>query len=301
MFGRLNRSFAEHITSAGHLAMLSMALASGTRSGWLIALGLIALTSFAFWALNFRRTRVVSDTPTSRIASAPQGYVELYGTGLPFGDQPLRAPLSGRACLWYRYLIEERRSREWATIERGLSHDSFVLDDGSGIAVIDPERAEVFTSHRRRWTDGNRRYHEWLLLPREAIYALGDFATIGGASAQLDAQADVSALLAEWKANQPALHERFDLNRDGQIDLAEWELARSAARREIAKRHQELRSQPGVHVLHHPADARRPFLLADAHPERVASRYALWTRLQLAIAVLAGGSALYLAALLPPL
>jgi hypothetical protein len=301
MFGQFNRSFAERITSAGHLVLLTTALWIGTRTGWLVALGLIALISFAFWVLNFRRTRVVADTPTSRIASAPQGYVELYGTGLPFGNQPLRAPLSGRTCLWYRYRIEEKRGREWATIERGVSSDSFVLDDGSGIAVIDPEQAEVLTSHRRRWTDGNRRHEEWLLLPREAIYALGDFATIGGANAQLDAQADVSALLAEWKADQPALHERFDLNRDGQIDLGEWELARNAARREIAKRHQELRSQPGVHVLRRPADARRPFLLADAHPDRMASRYAFWTRLQLGIAVLAGGTALYLAALLPPL
>jgi len=301
MFGPFNRYLAEHITSAGHLLALAMALAVRTRTGWLVALGLIALTSFAFWVLNFRRTRVVSDTPTSRIASAPQGYVELYGTGLPFGNQPLRAPLSGRACLWYRYVVEEKRGREWATVERGVSSDSFVLDDGSGIAVIDPEQAEVFTSHRRRWTDGDRRHHEWLLLPREAIYALGDFSTIGGANAPLDAQADVSALLTEWKADQPTLHRRFDLNRDGQIDLTEWELARSAARREIAKRHQELRSQPGVHVLRRPADARRPFLLADAHPDRIASRYAFWTRLQLAIAVLAGGSAIYLAALVPPL
>jgi hypothetical protein len=300
MFGLLNRSFVEPIASAGHLLLLAIALAIGTRTGWLIALGLIALTSFAFWVVNFRRTRVVSDTPTSRIASAPQGYVELYGTGLPFGSQPLRAPLSGRPCLWYRYRIEERRGREWALIGHGVSSDSFVLDDGGGIAVIDPEQAEVLTSHRRRWTDGDRRHEEWLLLPREAIYALGDFVTIGGANAPLDAQADVSALLAEWKADQPALHQRFDLNRDGQIDLAEWELARSAARREIAKRHQELRAQPGVHVLRRPADPRRPFVLADAHPDRVASRYALWTRVQLGIALLAGGAALYMAALLPP-
>jgi hypothetical protein len=299
MFGQFNRSFGEHITSAGHLALLSMAFATGTRTGWLVALGLITLISFAFWVLNFRRTRVVADTPTSRIASAPQGYVELYGTGLPFGNQALRAPLTGRDCLWYRYLIEEKRGREWATIDRGLSSDSFVLDDGSGVAVIDPERAEVFTSQCRRWMDGERRYQEWLLLPREGIYVLGDFATVGGPNAQLDEQADVSALLAEWKADQPALHQRFDLNHDGQIDLKEWELVRSAARREIAKRHQELRSQPGVHVVRKPSDSRRPFLLADAHPDRMAKRYAFWTRLQLAIAVLAGSTAVYLAALLP--
>jgi hypothetical protein len=299
MLRQFQHSFANHITSAGHVILVVIGLRIGTPAGWAVSLALIALISFALWVLNFRRTRAVADTPTSRIASAPQGYVELYGVSRTFGGQALRAPLTGRECVWYRYQVDEKRGKNWTTVERGISTDSFVLDDGTGTAVVDPEWAEVHTSHRRAWTRGDRRYDEWLLLPDDDLYAIGDLATVGGANSQLDAAADVNALLKEWKADQPSLKGRFDLNGDGQIDLQEWELARRAARREVVRRHDEIRAQPGVNVLRK-TDGQRPFLLANMTPERMARRYGWWTRLQLGIAVVASCAALYLTAHLAP-
>jgi hypothetical protein len=293
MLRQFHHSHAHHITSAGHLVLLFVGLRIGTPGGWLFVVSAIGIISFALWVLNFRRARAVADTPTSRVASAPQGYVELHGTARQHPGHTVIAPLTSQACVWFRYLVEEKRGKDWSLVQRGLSEHTFVLDDGSAQAVVDPDWAEVMTDHHRRWTEDNRRYSEWLLVPGDTLYAIGEFATVGGTSSQLDAAADVNALLAEWKKDQPALRRRFDLDRNGEIDLKEWELAMRAARREVARRHQEVRSQPGVNVMRAPRDGRL-FLLSNFDPERLERRYSWWTRAQLVIAMGAGGVALWL-------
>jgi len=295
VFRHLHHAHGHHITSAGHLILLFVGARIGTRSGWLFSLSVIAGISLVLWTLNFRRSRAIGDTPTSRIASAPQGYVELHGVGRMHEGQALNAPLTGEPCLWYRYRIEEKRGKDWRSVEHGTSDATFLLDDSSGVAVVDPESAEITTSRRRHWTQGRRRYTEWLLTPGDEIYAIGQFATVGGANSRLDHAGDVSALLAMWKANQPALKARFDLDGDGTIDLKEWELARRAAVREVRRRHDEIRSTAGHHVLARPADG-RVFLLSNLDPDKLARRYALWTGMQLCIALTAGGTALWLMA-----
>ena len=49
------------------------------------------------------RKRLIEDTPTSRIRSAPQGFVELAGVAGVFEGEPIIAPLTQRPCCWYRY------------------------------------------------------------------------------------------------------------------------------------------------------------------------------------------------------
>lgn len=293
MLRQFHQSHAHHITSAGHLVLLFVGLRIGTPGGWLFVVSAIGIISFALWVLNFRRARAVADTPTSRVASAPQGYVELHGTARQHPGHTVIAPLTSQACVWFRYLVEEKRGKDWSVVQRGLSEHTFVLDDGSAQAVVDPDWAEVMTDHHRRWTEDNRRYSEWLLVPGDTLYAIGEFATVGGTSSQLDAAAELNALLAEWKKDQPALRRRFDLDRNGEIDPKEWELAMRAARREVARRHHEVRSQPGVNVMRAPRDGRL-FLLSNFDPERLERRYGLWTRAQLVIALGAGGVALWL-------
>ena len=293
MLRQFHHSYARHITSAGHLILLFVGLRTGTPGGWLFAASAIGGISFVLWVLNFRRARAVADTPTSRVASAPQGYVELHGTARQHPGQMVLAPLTSSPCVWFRYLVEEKRGKDWSVVQRGLSEHTFVLDDGSAQALVDPDWAEVMTDHHRRWIEGNRRYTESLLVPGDAVYAIGEFATVGGSATQLDAAADVKALLPEWKKDQPALERRFDLDSNGEIDLKEWELAMRAARREVARRHQEIRSQPGVNVLRAPRDGRL-FLLSNFDPQRLERRYGWWTRAQLVIAIGAGAAAFWL-------
>ncbi len=65
------------------------------------------LYSLWYGLRSWRENRLVADTPTSRVRSAAQGYVELIGKGrLPAGIDN-RAPLSKKPCTWWRYQIEE--------------------------------------------------------------------------------------------------------------------------------------------------------------------------------------------------
>ena len=108
----------------------------------------------------------------------------------------------------------------------------------------------------------------------------------------LDTTRDLSALLSEWKASKAGLLKRFDLDHNGDIDLKEWQLARQAARREVAKQHQDIRSQAGVNIVRKPRDGRL-FLLSNLDPDKLGRRYGFWTALQLVIALSAAAGLLF--------
>lgn len=262
--------------SLAHLLLLAVAARIGSPAAWQVCLMLIALISFVAWILNFKRNRVIADTPTSRVDSAAQGYVELFGHASREREYLASNQLGGLPCVWYRFVTYERTAdNKWREISRGASDTLFALEDGSGTCLIDPDHAEVKTTHRRTWHEGQYKHVEEMLKPGDALYALGEFSTVGGASTVLDARADVSALLAEWKRDQPTLLKRFDLDGDGSIDVREWELARRQAQREVERQHRELRQQKGVHVMRAPSDGRL-FLLSNLSPAQLKLRYVLW-------------------------
>ncbi len=283
----LRYEYGKFLTSGTQLALLLTGAILGTPGGWAFSLALVGATSLFAWNANFRRSRVISDTPTSRVASAPQGYVELYGKAKLHPGYNTISPASRRPCVWFWYQVEQKVGDKWERVEGGMSSDTFLLDDGSGQVVIDPDYAEIITRDRRSWREGTLRYKEWLLTPGNNLYALGELRTEGGGATQVDTTGDLNALLAQWKANEPALLKRFDLDADGQIDLKEWDLARRAALREVRKDQQEVLSQPGVSIMRKPRDGRL-FLLADRNPQQMARRYGLWTLIQLVIALVAG-------------
>jgi hypothetical protein len=247
-------------------------------------LPLIAIIAFVAWLLSMKRVLAISATPTSRIASAAQGYVELTGRAVAHPGGALRSPYTSLPCVWYRYVIQEKaRDGKWRQIESGRSDDSFLLDDGSGQCLVDPENAEVLPRRAETNMKGmDYRCIESLILPGERLCAIGEFTTIGGADTDLDLERDVGELLAAWKKDKPALYARFDLDKDGQISEKEWMLARSQARRDIRKSHNEIREQPGTHVLHQPRDG-RVFLITNLEPGQLKRRYAVWAWVHLAV------------------
>jgi hypothetical protein len=277
-----------------HFGILAIAVQFHTLAVSPYALGAMSLISFAAWISNYRRLRQISDTPTSNIASAAQGYAEITGRAEQPGGTPLLSKLTNLPCVWFRYEVYEKSADDnWSLEESGDSDQPFVVKDATGQCVIDPEGAEVICARKQTWTEGSRRYTEWLLLPQERVYAIGDFVTIGGPDSELDSDADISAQLTEWKKNQPELLRRFDLNRDGAIDLKEWELARRQARREVEAEHREIRMRDGTHVLRKPADGRL-FLLSNYVPEKLRQTYLIWSWVHTVIFVGAGGFALVL-------
>lgn len=280
---------ANWLTGGAHFVIVAVAAHADSPAVWPYALASMSLVSFAAWIANYRRYRQIADTPTSRVASAAQGYVELLGRAAPLpGMAALLTRFRQLPCVWYRYQVEEKGSNDkWSFKDEGESEDPFLLIDATGQCVIDPEQAEIITSHVDTWTEGDYRYTESLLLPQDRISALGEFSTIGGAGATLDFDGDVGALLAEWKKNQPQLRERFDLNRDNSIDAMEWELARRQAQREVERQHLEIRASSDVSILRKPADGRL-FLLSNHLPDKLTTRYLRWSSVHILIFLGAG-------------
>ncbi|HQU15866.1 MAG: hypothetical protein B7Z66_06355 [Chromatiales bacterium 21-64-14] len=268
---------------------------------------LLALAGTAFYEIwrALRRSRIIEDTPTSRLRSAAQGYVELEGHGALMGGLPIVAPLSGIACLWYRYRIERRRSITdlrgrgwWHTVQKGVSDGLFRLEDSTGACIVDPDRAEVIPSLRRVWYGGSDapalvlgthsggrpsfaeyRYTEERLMPGP-LCALGWFKTVGDADDSLDA--DVAALLRQWKGDRAALLTRFDRNADGQIDVEEWARVREAALQQVMKERAERAAEPETNTLVRPPVARQPYLLVAGTERAAAHRYRVRSQLALA-------------------
>lgn len=277
MLVRLRREYAQLVTSGAQLFLLLLGFKLGTRIGWLFSLGLMAAISLMAWLSSLNRLRAVRDTPTSKVASAAQGYVELQGYGQHFAGSPLLSKLSAIPCLWFRYRVEERSdNNKWKVIDGGESSDSFVLRDDTGLCIVDPEQAEIYTKHRSQWSDAGYRYTEWNLFPNDSLYAIGEFRTQGGSSVEFNTREELNTLLAEWKKDMPALLKRFDLDNNGTLDLQEWMLARQAAKREVAKRMQEAQAAPDIHLMSKPRDGRL-FLISSLDPYDLARRYMLWS------------------------
>jgi hypothetical protein len=283
MLASLRREYAHLVTSGAQLLLILFAAHFNTRTGWLVCLGIMAFISLFAWMSALRRLRVVRDTPTSRIASAAQGYVELTGRGKAMPDKPLFSKLTTLPCLWYRYKVENKTSRnEWHVEDSGESNEFFMLEDETGRCVVDPSGAEIVTQHKETWTKFDYRYTEWLLLQLDEIYTIGHFRTFGGSTIEQDANEEVKNVLTEWKQNMPELLKRFDLNNDGELDMQEWMLARQAAKREAAKRMVAERAEPDVNYLIQPQDGRL-FMISNIPQERLALRYWFWVWAHLVI------------------
>jgi hypothetical protein len=241
------------------------------------------------WAAALRRARAIADIATSRIESAAQGYVELEGRASVTDDNLIMSPLSGLRCIWYRYRVysKDNSDREWRQIDSGVSSATFEIKDASGACRVDPDHAEVLGAETRTtYPDGGYKHVEELLFGGRVVYVLGEFCTIGGDTSALSMSQDVSHLLNTWKQDPAALKRRFDLNRDGEIDLKEWELARRLATKTVERQHREIRAQPGVHMVRAPGDGRL-FLISVLSPQRMRKRFITWACVHAGVGVIA--------------
>jgi hypothetical protein len=148
-------------------------------------------------------------------------------------------------------------------------------------------------ARKRSWTQGEYRYDLDYLALGDPLYALGELATVGGTRGPFDRRAEVGALLSEWKRDPTNLRERFDADRDGEVNLAEWAKAREAAQREVDRRHLETGPPAALHLLRAPADG-RPYLVSNRDPLALARSSRFWAWLHVAVLVLAAVWALVL-------
>lgn len=291
--------------------------------------GVLAIAALVMGFSGLRRSRHIEDVPTARVRSAPQGYVELIGLARMMDGEPIIAPLSHTPCCWYRYKVERRSGKNWRMVESGTSDGIFGLRDETGDCVIDPEGAEVTSRHKRTWSDdagswgghavharlpslgktadmvvdiggslldglgagvGPHRFTEAVIMDGDPLYVIGQFRTLSAGDQGSTLRELTGAVLREWKRRPDTLRERFDSNRDGQIDAEEWERARLAARREAGREHAENLKRGQLHTMSTPNDGRF-FLLSNLEEFGLLRRYRWRMRLGFGAFVLLGGAA----------
>ena len=235
---------------------------------WLLLLGNISL----LFALGLtRRYRLITDTPTSRLSSSAQGYVELHGTvALPDGESCRGLPHLP-ATVWLPGYVEDA---------------PFVLDDGLGRCLLYPGEAEIVIQP-------GHTHFSWLhaIYPGQMLYVLGELHTQRAQPLEsLSRRERLAQVLAGWKAEPLELLRGFDANGNGKIDPDEWQQARAAAESWVADDEVDERRAPAIHTMSHAA-AGQVFLITNIPPERLARRYALaavlYTLLWLGLMVIA--------------
>ena len=150
-----------------------------------------------------KKRLTIMRTPTSKVRSAAQGYVELSGkAGQLLPDQPILAPLSGTPCAWYYCAIEvydrARRHPGWVGVKRSASENLFLLHGQTGDVVIDPQGCifDLTPRSTKHWVVGAKqpkpkihgedmffqfkakekyRFTEVVVEPNEALLMLGFF------------------------------------------------------------------------------------------------------------------------------
>ncbi len=255
---------------------------------------------FLFLWRYLRRKRLIEDTPTSRIRSAAQGYVELSGWGRHLPHHVTHGPLTALPCLWYRFKVEKfersaaadgNEKGAWKVISKGESDQNFVLDDETGTCIVDPAGAEVTPSMKDVWkgdtpnplaarksreaglaanvlaTGAEYRYTEERLIENDLLYVLGYHETLGGGRISFDHEGAVRDVITAWKQDYQAMVARFDADGDGSIDLREWEQVRAAARQEADRQKVAEDTSASLHLVVRPPDRGRPFIISSRTEE----------------------------------
>lgn len=122
-----------------------------------LAWGLIICLPFLVYMLtvaalnSLRIARRMEDIPTSTIAGAAQGYVEISGVARPLDEAPLKAPLTQAECVFWKYdaplMLLARLKQQQALA--GISRKAFLLDDGTGQCRVEFENPVIKLSGRR--------------------------------------------------------------------------------------------------------------------------------------------------------
>ena len=275
----------------------------------LIAVVAAVLALFALWRffVRLRRQRLVADTPEVRIRSAAQGYVKVSGTAQSAADGTIASPLTSRPCVWWSYEIahqehDSKGNSRWSVEESATSVDLFVLNDGDAQCLVGPVRAEITPTIRDVWYGeeswpsgppavgdlsvpllhtGRWRYTERLLSVGDRLTVMGELRSHSEVGNVNEA---IAAKLHEWKQDQSALLQRFDLDHDGKLSASEWEAARQAAAAECQS--QKLQSQiTRTSVISQPANG-EPFLIAPRSTAQLERRERLYAALDFALGLI---------------
>lgn len=125
--------------------------------GALIAVGLVA------WSFTLlKKWQIIKQTPTSNISDLYQGAGEVEGRVVELGET-LESPISRKPCVAFHFKVEQKvvrrdsdgdRRTSWRTIVDDKRGVLFGVDDGTGIAAVDPNLANLVLDREARARSG---------------------------------------------------------------------------------------------------------------------------------------------------
>jgi len=217
----------------------------------MVALSVMSLV----WALLlFRRIRLIEDTADTLLNSAAQGYVEIKGKVSLYEGEMVHVSDNMPPVVWFRKIFSSESA-------------GFLLDDDKGRCTIDPRAAEIITPLHNF---GTNYYHA--IFPGESIYVLGQLETLKMHRTEYERNGAISQKILDWKRDPNQFLDYFDADKNGKIDKAELETAKSAATRMVDDDLEEQYQKPPTHVVSCPEDG-RPFILSSIPPDELVNRY----------------------------
>lgn len=282
---------AEWLTGGLHLFVMSVSVQLKSPGIWPYSLAIMTSLCFFGWISAYRRYRTAEDLPTSKIASAAQGYVELHGRAAQAFGKDTRAPFSGKSCCWFRYLVERKEGGgNWQISDMGESTAEFLLIDSTGNCVINPIGAEVLPVDHQIWTNDDQRLSEWRIPERCELYVIGNLSTtapprrIFSATTGLRVLHSYQGKLARLVSSKKKFP---DANKSVASEIPKSRLGKSISH----PSHGE--TGMWLNRLTKPEDG-RIFLIAGSHPSKIARRFLVISWLHLGGVFAFGGGSLAL-------
>ncbi len=93
---------------------------------------------------GYLTSRGIVDMPLSTIAASAQGPVAVQGKAYAADSGSLKAPHSGRPCVFYNIKVEDRNGNDSSSVLEYSSKNLFILRDETGECQIDPSNARLF-------------------------------------------------------------------------------------------------------------------------------------------------------------
>ena len=95
---------------------------------------------------EYRKYRLVADTPSIHIRSIPMGLVKVRGEAR--AEETLLSPVTHSRCYLFKVVVDEWRSNsdgggEWKHVTTDVKGVKFYLQDNSGDVLVDPANAEL--------------------------------------------------------------------------------------------------------------------------------------------------------------
>ncbi len=250
---------------------------------WQLLLAIAVVVSAGVF--NFWRLLKLKETPISTIAAAAQGYVELYGQAS--ASPPMRTPYQNIPCVWYKAWVfanfSDLNSGNLWFNHRLLDYQQsmlpFVLTDESGQCTVNPQGAEVKYFQTRTWRKNEHRYVEQYLPVNQPLYVVGHLDTRHDKLSEKALNEALKTELTHLKTKRWYLLNRYDHNRNGELDMEEWVQVREDVTMQIQSQH-AMQSHTQDYTIAKPA-GKQLFLISAKSPQQLRQRYQYWLLLHL--------------------